>query len=263
MENIINTRRRNIRDILSVKSHDDFHKYLLCEAIDRYKNTRTAQGYDMGSVLALCANEREAISLKNYEFDEILLTGITDPSHKLTEEIKNDSRIKYEKQNAECLTLASRSYDLVICKEGIHHLARPVLGFYEMLRLTKSAAIIIEPAETSVGRLLEMLGLSSVYEQTKINNISIRDNYVFRWNLGMFKSLLNSYYLKSGYKLDVTLGWMTSKFNAHPSKFVRVLASIAGYFISYVPGSKGNYLSAMIVIGNDMPPEPISINLMT
>ena len=34
----------------------------------------------------------------------------------------------------------------------------------------KSAAIIIEPAETSVGRLLEMLGLSSVYEKTEINN---------------------------------------------------------------------------------------------
>ena len=95
------------------------------------------------------------------------------------------------------------------------------------------------------------------------NNISIRDNYVFRWNLGMFKSLLNSYYLESGYKLDVTMGWMTSKFNAHPSTFVRTLATIAGYLISYVPGSKGNYLSAMIATGNDIPPEPVSINLMT
>lgn len=217
----------------------------------------------MGSVLAVCANEREAISLKNYEFDKILLTGITDPSHELNEEIKNDPRIKYEKQNSECLTLASRSFDLVICKEGIHHLARPILGVYEMLRMTRSAIIIIEPAETVIGRLLEKLGLSSVYEKNQLNNINIRDNYVFRWNLTLFKSLLNSYYLESGYKLDITMGWMTSKFNAHPVSFVRFIASIAGYMISYIPGSKGNYLSAMIVSGDDIPPEPISIKLMS
>ena len=260
MGNTINIKRRSVWDILSIRSHDDFHNYLLCEAIDRYKKNREKDGEGMGSVLAICANVREAISFKHYGFDEILLTGLTEPSRELIEEMKDEPRIKYEKQNSECLSLASKSFDLVVCKEGIHHLARPVLGVYEMLRVTRSSIIIIEPAETIIGRLLEKLNLSSVYEKNQIGNIDLRDNYVYRWNVTKFKDLLNSYYLESGYKLDVTLGWMSSKFNAHPSKIIRILAAITGFLSSYLPGSKGNYLSAMIVIGNDLPQEILPIN---
>ncbi len=257
MSNHIIEHRRRLSDILSIKSHPDFHNYLLCEAIDRYKKHREECNKNIGSILAICSNVREAITLKQYAFSEILLTGITEPSPELINEIKDDPRIKYQKQNSECLNLPSKHYDLVICKEGIHHLARPVLGVYEMLRLSTDSIIIIEPADTLIGRILEKLNLSSVYEKNQQGNIKFRDNYVYRWNKTMFNALLKSYYLESGYTLDITSGWMTSRFNAHQSKVVRLLAAIFGYLASYIPASKGNYLSALIICGNDLPPEPV------
>ena len=55
-----------------------------------------------------------------------------------------DSRVSYHKENCENLSFASQSFDLVFCKEGLHHLARPVQGLYEMLRVSRKAVIFVE-----------------------------------------------------------------------------------------------------------------------
>lgn len=207
----------------------------------------------MGRILAVCANIREAITLKQYSFDEILLTGLTEPSASLVEEIRKDSRLSYCQENSECLRIPSKSYDLVICKEGIHHLARPYLGVYEMLRVSKSGVIFIEPGSTLIGSLLEVAGLSSVYERNQEDNISCRDNYVFRWNKKSLRDLLKSYYLESGFTVDVTQGWLSSSVNCHPNYFFRLMAALIGWLVSFTPGSRGNCFSALIFIGMDRP----------
>lgn len=48
--------------------------------------------------------------------------------------------------NAESLSLQDNSYDFVLTKETLHHLQRPYLGIYEMLRVCRKAICIIEPA---------------------------------------------------------------------------------------------------------------------
>ena len=159
------------------------------------------------------------------------------------------------------------SYDLVIVKEGIHHLARPILGVYEMLRISTDCCIIIEPTDTILGRIFEKLGLTHIYENNQENimtikndnGISFRDNYVFRWTPKLFNELLKSYYLSSGYKIDITSGWLKSKFNGHSNIIIRTFAVILGRLISILPGSRGNYMSTLIIIGNNLPsdPEPI------
>ncbi|HLP36094.1 class I SAM-dependent methyltransferase [Lacibacter sp.] len=50
-------------------------------------------------------------------------------------------------ENAEHLSFADSSYDVVFCKEAFHHFPRPYLALYEMLRVSKKAVVMIEPAE--------------------------------------------------------------------------------------------------------------------
>ncbi len=253
MENEFRSRRSKFTDLLSIKSHSDFHSYLLCEALDKYKSYRAKEGMPLGRILAVCANIREAIVLQKYGFDEILLTGLVEPSDELVKEIKKDSRISYCQENSESLRIPSKSFDLVICKEGIHHLARPILGVYEMLRVSRSGVIIIEPGSTLIGSLLAVARLSSVYEKNQEDNISCRDNYVYRWNMRNLKDLLKSYYLESGFTVDVTQGWLSSSVNCHSNYFVRLMAALIGWLASFTPGSRGNCFSALIFIGKDIP----------
>jgi len=54
---------------------------------------------------------------------------------------------KYAAENAEAFSLADNSVDFVLCKESFHHFPRPLLAFYEMLRIARQAIVLIEPVE--------------------------------------------------------------------------------------------------------------------
>ncbi|MDN5869244.1 MAG: class I SAM-dependent methyltransferase [Nitrococcus sp.] len=258
--NKISLERRKLRDVLRIQEPEDFHNYLLDDALQSYTLRCAELGRGLGSALAICANFREARALSALPFDHILLTGIDDRKLELQEVLDGDPRVTYEQHNSERLSIAARSFDLVICKEGLHHLARPVLGMYEMLRLTRDAVIIIEPFDTFLGNVLEILGMSSVYEQAPPGNVDSRPNYVYRWSRRSLAAILNSYYLESGYSLNLTLGWMSVRVNAHKLKAVRVLSAYSGWVASFIPGSRGNYMSAFITAGSDIPrdPEPVA-----
>lgn len=51
----------------------------------------------------------------------------------------------YSRENAESLSFDDESFDFVLCKETFHHLPRPYIGLYEMLRVSKVGVILIEP----------------------------------------------------------------------------------------------------------------------
>ncbi|HEX4958642.1 MAG TPA: class I SAM-dependent methyltransferase [Lacibacter sp.] len=54
---------------------------------------------------------------------------------------------EYGVENAEQLSFTDGSYDVVFCKEAFHHFPRPYLALYEMIRVCKTAVVMIEPAE--------------------------------------------------------------------------------------------------------------------
>jgi len=256
--------RRALSDLWSIDSTLDFHRYLIDHAVGRYHAVITgrsgAVAANLGSVLAVGANHREASMLQQFPFDRILLTGIVEPEPALLRAADDDPRIRYQRQNLESLPFESGSFDLVFCKETLHHLARPVLGLYEMLRVCRRGAILIEPCESQFNRVLERVGLSSVYETDQSGNPHGRDNFVYRWNRGNLESLLSSYYLESGYGLDWTVGWMSARYNAAAAPVVRRAAAIAGWLLGFVPGSRGNYATALITPGRDLPPDPAPLN---
>jgi SAM-dependent methyltransferase len=248
--------RRPLRDLLRIDSTMDFHRYGIEHAIARYRVLREEQGLGLGTVLSIGSTHREARRFVEYPFDEICLTGILDSDDELREIAASDPRVRYEKQNCERLAYASGSFDLVFCKESLHHLARPVQGLYEMLRVCRGAALVVEPYDSQLDGLLRRLGLSSVYESNQLGNLELRDNFVYRWDRKQLEFVLKSLYLESGSSLELTLGWMSSRFNGHPNRAVRRVAALVGWLVGFVPGSRGNYMTALIVPGRDLPPDP-------
>lgn len=73
----------------------------------------------------------------------------SDLSDAMLKEAKSDGLIKeYSKQNVEQLTYNDKSFDYVVCKEAFHHFPRAYLGLYEMIRVCKTAAILVtEPID--------------------------------------------------------------------------------------------------------------------
>jgi SAM-dependent methyltransferase len=248
--------RRPLRDLLRINSTVDFHDYGIGHAIERYRVLRDEQGLGLGTVLSIGSTYREAQRFIEYPFDEIRLTGIIDSDDKLRKIASADPRVRYEKQNCERLSYASGSFDLVFCKEALHHLARPVQGLYEMLRVCRGAALVLEPYDSQLDGLLRRLGLNTVYESNQLGNLQLRDNFVYRWDRRELEFALKSLYLESGSSLELTLGWLSSRFNCHPNWAIRRFAAVAGWLLGFVPGSRGNYMTALIAPGRDLPPDP-------
>jgi SAM-dependent methyltransferase len=251
--------RRSFRDLQRIHSYLDTHRYFIVDAIKQYELLQKKRKEPLGRVLFVCANYREALFLREFAFEEILITGILDPDERMLDAISQDSRISYRKENCENLNLPSRSFDLVFCKAGLHHLARPVQGFYEMLRVCKKAVIIVEGYNCLASRILTKMNLATVYERNLDINIEFRDNYVFRWSKSHLQEILNSYYLDSGYHAFITLGWYKDSVSLSIPKIIKYLGNCIGYMMSFIPGFKGNWMTAMITPGSDIPPEPIAI----
>src|SRR6185436_5595240 len=98
-----------------------------------------------------------------------------------------DERLKTRVLNAEEMSeVEDGSYDLVLVQDGLHHLPRPTLGFTEMLRVARIAAIVIEPHSGLVARAI---GKTWEVEGDAVN-------YVFRWNRNILEQTTRSYLLQ-------------------------------------------------------------------
>ncbi len=56
----------------------------------------------------------------------------------------------YSKENVESLSFDDNTFDFTLCKETFHHLPRPYLGLYEMLRVSKIGVFMIEPYDREI-----------------------------------------------------------------------------------------------------------------
>lgn len=91
----------------------------------------------------------------------------------------------YSKENVESLSFRDGTFDFVLCKETLHHLPRPYIGLYEMLRVSKVGVVLIEPYDRFTN--------SSSFE--KIGN----------WLLKKLKGKLHDLYEPSGnYKYPIS-----------------------------------------------------------
>ncbi len=97
----------------------------------------------------------------------------------------------YTVVDAEEIPFADDSFDYVFCKESLHHLPRPYLGLYEMLRCARKGVILIEPAGKQAKGFWGQLTLA-VYRCFKPRPIFFEasGNYVFEIRLDDIRQML-------------------------------------------------------------------------
>ncbi len=248
-------RRRALRRLWRIDAPADYHGLLYDEALEGYAEIAKRQAGDLGSVLAVGACFREIEGLCRWPFAQVVLSGIAEPDEAILRAEQRDPRVRYELADVQALPWPARHFDLVLCKESLHHTPRPVQGLYEMLRVCRHAAILIEPWDCALLRALDRLGLATRFERNQHLNAGARDNHVFRWSRRSLESLLRSLYLESGWSLDLTVGWMSGRAQLRVPRALRRLAALAGFAASCLPGAAGNLATVVITPGGDLPPE--------
>lgn len=99
---------------------------------------------------------------------------------------------EFSAQNVEALSFPDDTFDYVLCKEAFHHFPRPMIGFYEMLRVAKRGILIIEPqdvqnppANATVLTSYHVDGFSDRFETVGnyIYPVSVREIMKAAWSL--------------------------------------------------------------------------------
>ncbi|MBF0454247.1 MAG: class I SAM-dependent methyltransferase [Magnetococcales bacterium] len=212
----------------------------------------------LDSILLVGAMPFEIKIVLEFPFQRVIVSNIEDfidPTtfREIMVLVDGDERLDYCESSLESLSFPGRSFDLVVCKETLHHLSRPVLGLYEMLRVCRHGLFFIEGNLTLLTKLLRKTKIGSSYEENwSISKGRVRDNFVFKWDPDFVVEILRSYYLESGFSATFYDMWYSSRF--HQTYFLRVVLLLLNRFSQLIPlFPRGNYLICLILPGHDIP----------
>jgi ubiquinone/menaquinone biosynthesis C-methylase UbiE len=169
-----------------VGSTDPLVRYLvewrIRTALDRLRAAAGARLNPASRVLVLCAGEGlEGSLLCDMGFADVTVADIS--SVAMQQARQRDPRLKTMVADAERLALPDGAYDLALVQDGVHHLQDPVRGFTEMLRISTTAAVFLEPHNSLAGR---MVGRTWEEHGEAVN-------YVFRWTRRLVQDVASSY----------------------------------------------------------------------
>jgi SAM-dependent methyltransferase len=102
---------------------------------------------------------------------------------------------EYREANAEALPFADNEFDWGLCKEAYHHMPRPPVAFYEMLRVVKKGLVLIEPgprqARNLIGSFLVPL-LNLIHPIRVENEFEVSGNYIFKLSIWDVRQMLTA-----------------------------------------------------------------------
>jgi len=189
---------QKLHDLQRNHMNDDFHK----EGRDRIHETwfkedtvdfwRHERMYKTIEPMARFYNDKKWLSIGDGRFglDSHRLNKMfhidvfpTDISKNMLEKAADSGMIKkFGVENAEKLSFPDNSFDITFCKESFHHFPRPIIALYEMIRVSKTAVVLIEPNDGSVLRgpktilrLFPKLLFNGIFP--KVNHLKKNDSF--------------------------------------------------------------------------------------
>lgn len=73
----------------------------------------------------------------------VIASSITDAQLKKLQSRGLINGVEIREINAEAIDMEDEAVDFVLCKEAFHHFARPLVGFYEMLRVSRRGVVLL------------------------------------------------------------------------------------------------------------------------
>jgi len=137
------------------------------------------------NVLVVCGGETDRHVFQELGFSKVTISNL-------------DSRMSgtefapylWSYQDAESLTFADNSFDVVVACAGLHHCHSPHRALLEMYRVARRCAVALEARDGFLSRMAVHLGVVDEYELTAVvgndyafggvKNTSV-PNYIYRW----------------------------------------------------------------------------------
>jgi ubiquinone/menaquinone biosynthesis C-methylase UbiE len=137
------------------------------------------------SVLVVCGGDTDKKVFQGLGFTNVTISNL-DSRMKGTE----FAPYKWSFQDAEALTFADNSFDLVVVCAGLHHCPSPHRALLEVYRVARRCAVALEARDGFLSRIATRLGVVDEYEVTAVagNNLQFGGvkntaipNYIYRW----------------------------------------------------------------------------------
>src|SRR5207244_10696890 len=100
------------------------------------------------------------------------------------------------KMDSEALAFADGSFDWAIVRDGLHHLARPLKGLYELERVSREGFAILEGQDSWLVRLLVRLGLGEDWDPA--------GGYTYRFTRRELQKIFHSVQTVSSWQIQTT-----------------------------------------------------------
>jgi SAM-dependent methyltransferase len=132
--------------------------------------------------VASCGSGIDAAYLLTFSKPKIYVSDLSENALKTT--LRLFPQFQGQTEDNERLSFDDDFFDFSFIAASLHHLPRPVLGLYELLRVSKHGVIIIEPNDSWLTRLAGKMGLAQEYE--------VHGNYVYRFSRRDVKKIASS-----------------------------------------------------------------------
>jgi len=136
-------------------------------------------------------------------------------------------------EDTENLSYIDQQFDYSFVAASLHHLPRPWIGLYEMIRVSRYGAIVIEPNDSLLTRFATALGLATEVEPS--------GNYVFRVGNREVKKIAKSLF----YRCATSRYFATHRVaNSYPEF---LLLKVLNHLSNVIASTQGNYISFTIL----------------
>ncbi len=160
------------KDFDSNRYHDHFREMPFL----RLRRLLQQQGIDLNGQQVLVASCGSGIDVhylkKAYPQATFFVTDLSSAAVEHT--VRAFPGVQGQVEDGEDMSFPDDSFDFAFIAGSLHHLPRPVLGLYELLRVSRRGAIVIEPNDSLLTRIATRLGLATDVEPA--------GNYVYRFS---------------------------------------------------------------------------------
>lgn len=133
-----------------------------------------------------CGLGTDLFYLKRYVDAKFHCTDISSQNVEITK--KFFPEVEAQAADTEALPFPDEHFDYAVVCDSLHHMARPYMGIYEMLRVAKQGVCIIEPHDCWLTRTATRFGLMQEFEEA--------GNYVLKLSRHDIARLARSFRLK-------------------------------------------------------------------
>lgn len=181
--------------------------------------------------VASCGSGLDTAYVLKFSKPQIYVSDLSEKALETT--LRLFPRFQGQIEDNERLSFPDNSFDFSFIAASLHHLPRPVLGLYELLRTSKYGVIVIEPNDSWLTRLASKTGLAQEYE--------VHGNYVYRFSRKDVKKIASSMFC------DFKLARCFAVHRIAKSRIEFLMLKLINKTLNLVCPSLGNYIIFIIL----------------